>query len=63
MKGQIKYKNSIGDTLSNLVGTEGFRTDVSVSLTPMTTASLFLIIPLTVAAGIIIADLILKRIK
>jgi hypothetical protein len=54
------YKNSLGDTLSNLVGTEGLRTDVSVSLTPVTVAILLLIIPVTVAAGILLAGAIKK---
>ncbi len=51
-----KYKNTISDTLSNLVGDQGIRTDVNVKLDAVTIALLVLIIPLTVAAGIIIAD-------
>jgi hypothetical protein len=53
-----KYKNTLGDTINNLVGTEGLRTDVSISLTPMTIAILLLVIPITVAVGIKIAQAI-----
>jgi hypothetical protein len=58
---RVKYKNSISDTLSNLVGDQGIRTDVSVQLTPLTIGILVLIIPITVAAGIIIAGALKKK--
>jgi hypothetical protein len=53
---QKNYKNSIGDTLANLVGDQGIRTDVNVKLDAVTIALMVLIIPITVAAGIILAD-------
>lgn len=58
-----KYKNSISDTLSNLVGDQGLRTDVKISLDAVTIAELLLIIPVTVAAGILLANWISKVAK
>jgi hypothetical protein len=57
------YKNSISDTLANIVGDQGIRTDVSISFTPVSIAVLVLLIPVTVAAGIILADWVKKAVK
>jgi hypothetical protein len=58
-----KFKNSIGDSISNLIGTDGFRTDVNIKLDATTIAILVLVIPITVAAGILLAGAIAKKLK
>jgi hypothetical protein len=61
MKG--KFKNTIGDDINNLIGTEGLRTDVTVGFDPLTIAILCLVIPVTVCGGILLADVIRRAIK
>lgn len=56
------YKNSIGDTLDNLIGTQGIKTDVSVKLNPTTIPVLIGSVMVAVIAGIIIANAITKLI-
>jgi hypothetical protein len=56
-----KFKNSISDDLSNLIGDKGVRTDVSISLTPVTIGVLALLLPITVAVGILIAGALKKK--
>jgi hypothetical protein len=58
-----KYKNTLGDSLSNLIGSEGLRTDVNVKFDAPTIAIMVLIIPITVALGILLADGVRKAIK
>jgi hypothetical protein len=55
-----RFKNTLGDDITNLIGPQGVRTDVSIALDPITIAILALLIPLTVAAGILIAGAIKK---
>ncbi len=58
---RVKYRNSISDTLSNIVGDQGIRTEVQVSLTPLTMGILALGLPILIAAGIIIAGALTKK--
>jgi hypothetical protein len=58
-----KFKNSLGDDIANLIGTEGLRTDVSIKLDPTTIAIMLLVIPVTVAAGIMLAGAITKKLR
>jgi hypothetical protein len=58
-----KFKNLAGDILSNLVGTEGLRTDVSITFPAQTIIVLLLVLPITVAGGILLADALRKALK
>jgi hypothetical protein len=58
-----KYKNAtLSETLDNLVGAQGIKTDVSVKLNPATIPVLILSVMVAVTAGIIIAGAITKAI-
>jgi hypothetical protein len=56
------FKNSTSDVISNLVGTEGLRTDVSITLPAQTIAILVLVLPITIALGILLAGAVKKAI-
>lgn len=57
-----KYNNTLGETLDNLIGAEGLKTDVAVKLNPTTIPVLIISIMVAVTAGIIIAGAITKAI-
>jgi hypothetical protein len=58
------FKNAtLSETLDNLVGAQGIKTDVSVKLNPATIPVLILSVMVAVTAGIIIAGAITKAIS
>jgi hypothetical protein len=61
MKG--RFKNSISDDINNLIGTQGIKTDVTVDFDTTTVIILLFIIPVTVAGGILLADVLRKVFK
>jgi len=55
------YKNAtLSDTLDNLIGEKGIRTDVAVKLNPSTIPVLIASVMVAVIVGILIAGLIQK---
>lgn len=59
-----KYKNAtLAETLGNIVGEEGIKTDVAVKIAPATIGILIVLIPVTVALGIIIAGAVQRALK
>lgn len=59
-----KYKNAtLAETLGNIVGEQGIKTDVAVKIAPATVGILIVIIPITVALGIIIAGAVQRALK
>jgi hypothetical protein len=59
-----KYKNAtLAETLGNIVGEQGIKTDVAVKIAPATVGILIVLIPVTVALGIIIAGAVQRALK
>lgn len=58
-----KYKNSITDTLNNLVGAGGIKTDVSITVPIQAAAVLSLSVLVAVVAGILIAGAVSRSFK
>jgi len=58
-----RYNNTLGETLDNLIGAEGIKTDVAVKLNPTTIPILIISIMVGVISGIIIAGAITKAVK
>lgn len=59
-----RYRNAtLTDILSNLIGTEGIKTDVAVKLAPATIPIIIISVMVAVTAGIVIASAIQKAVK
>lgn len=58
-----KYKNTILDDLGNIIGEEGIKTDVAMTIKPMAIPVIIISVMVAVVAGILIAGMIQKALK
>lgn len=58
-----QYRNGIEDTLGNLIGDKGLKTDVTVKVAPSTYPLIGAVVMVAIIAGILIAGFISNAIK
>ena len=58
-----RYKNSLGDTLNNLIGSDGVKTDVSINVPIQAAAILTASVLVAVVAAILIAGAVNRAFK
>jgi len=58
-----KYRNTVLDNLGNLIGDEGIKTDVAITIKPATIPIIIASVMVAVIGGILLAGMIQKAIK